>query len=297
MTTTTAVSPTGSSIRLRKILYATDFSRPSRAAFPVASGISQKFAAKLIVASICEPIPYSMIPPQGVELLEKHDRELALEKADALLKSQPRTDGIACSRSGNPVEALWEIVQEQEIDLVLLGTHGRTGVKHLALGSVAEELYRCLSCPVITVGPQMPAPSSDDIEISRILFPTDLSQGSLKAFSWVAEFASAYRASVTVFHSVPAKTLKNPETNELSAPLVSRLEREFSPLAPAATPLEFIVEVGEVAEQVLCHAKSGKFDLIAMGVSKAPEIISRFANSVAYQIVLQSPCPVLTIAS
>ena len=94
-----------------------------------------------------------------------------------------------------------DTIAENDIDLVVAGTHGRTGLTRLLLGSTAEEICRVASCPVMTVGPLLERGSEKPIE--HILMLTDLSEESRTAVPYVVEFAQKYGASVTVLHVLP----------------------------------------------------------------------------------------------
>ena len=75
---------------------------------------------------------------------------------------------------------LLDFIDKRHIDLIVLGMHGRGGIKKLVLGSVAEEIVNCAPCPVLTVGPHVPPKLTSELELQRILCATDLQPASLK---------------------------------------------------------------------------------------------------------------------
>ncbi len=146
---------------IQRILIPTDFSPPARQAEHYAVALAQKFAAELHVLHIVEDpalpvhgsryswaVPDDMLP----RLLEKaeHDLTLAVPTADVNLIGRELVRKI---KVGHPVNSIIEYATENQIDLIVIGTHGRSGLSHLLLGSSAEKLVRLATCPVLTVHP------------------------------------------------------------------------------------------------------------------------------------------------
>jgi nucleotide-binding universal stress UspA family protein len=291
--------PITPAIELARILYATDFSEASLAALPLVSRMARKYRSRVLVTHVWTPYPYTMVTPETAADLEKRDENEARARARALLitkelKGLPATVIVEC---GNPTAELNQIVREQDVDLVILSTHGRTGFKHFLLGSVAEELFRSLSCPVLTVGPNISKRSLEKTEIEHILFPTDLSDESRAVFPYLASLAAEYRASLTLLRVLPIESAMGPDAKSLAEPLQKEMQRIFSPSIDPRCSAEFVVDFGDVAERVLAYAEAGEADLIGLGVRKAPEISIHFRNTVAYRVLLGAHCPVLTSRS
>lgn len=146
---------------IRRILIPTDFSPPARQAEHYAVALAQKFAAELHILHVVEDpalpvhgsryswaVPDDMLP----RLLEKaeEDLKLAVPTADVNLIGRELVKKI---KVGHPVNAIIDYATEHQIDLIVIGTHGRSGLTHLLLGSSAEKLVRLATCPVLTVHP------------------------------------------------------------------------------------------------------------------------------------------------
>ncbi|HZL99778.1 MAG TPA: universal stress protein [Planctomycetota bacterium] len=142
--------------RFARILCPIDFSQPSEAALAHAEEIARTFGAELLVAHVVEPmiypVAYGMPPvaPIDYEDAAKTSAAKALEPvvarlAKAGVKASPVVDTGAASMR------ICELVKERKCDLVVLATHGYTGLKHVLLGSTAERVVRHCSCPVLTV--------------------------------------------------------------------------------------------------------------------------------------------------
>ena len=146
------------------------------------------------------------------------------------------------------------------------------------------------TCPVLTVGPDLPG---SRIKIENILVPTDLSEESMRALPFVVALAGAYGAKVTVLHVLPEETVGNPDKQKLSEPVCRTMVHIFEPrLAPLQS--EFVIESGETVETILKVAREKSADMIVLGVrdSFLPGVHVR--TSVAYRIMAASHCPVIS---
>ncbi len=296
MKASAVVIPIAPAIELQGILYATDFSDASLAALPLVSTIAHKYGSRVFVVNVSTAVSYAMVSPEAAVALQHRDELAARSKVLDLLKTGDLAglSTTAIVRSGFPTEELERFVREHKIDLAILGTHGRTGIKHLLMGSVAEELFRHLPCPVLTVGPNISKASMQTTEIKHILFPTDLSDESQAVFPYLVSLASQYKASLTLLHVLPVETATNPDARSLAEPLRKEMQNIFASHMDPHCPAEFIIDFGDADERILAHAESGRADLIGLGVRKAGEITTHFRNTVAYRVVLQAHCPVLT---
>lgn len=142
--------------RFARILCPVDFSKPSEAALQHAEDLARKFGSELVVAHMVEPVIYPVaygMPPVAPIDYEDAARASA-EKALAPIVARLTKAGIKASAavdSGAASMRICEMVKEKNFDLVVLSTHGYTGLKHVLLGSTAERVVRHCSCPVLTV--------------------------------------------------------------------------------------------------------------------------------------------------
>ena len=150
-------------LAVNTILHPTDFSERSQYAFWLACSLARDYGARLIVLHVvaAPAVVYGegvVVPPNPEEL-----RAAAQEELDRL--QAPRADVRAERRlaEGDAVEETLRVAQEANADLIVMGTHGRTGLGRLLMGSVAEQVVRRASCPVLTVK----APFPDDAPASQ----------------------------------------------------------------------------------------------------------------------------------
>ncbi len=148
-------------ISIRRILLSTDFSPPAQRAQAYAVKLAEQFGAELHIIHVVEdpalPVHgsrYSWAVPDDVlpRMLEKAEVELAqvLSQDDLEMVNQKV---VRLVKVGHPVTTMVDYASQQQIDLIVAGTHGRSGFSHMLLGSVAEKLVRLATCPVLTVHP------------------------------------------------------------------------------------------------------------------------------------------------
>jgi len=133
---------------INRILLATDFSEDSSHALEYAKEIARRFGAQLIVLHADEML--AVVP--GSHLAEQR-RSAAQAALDSTIKDLESKDLSAVSvlRPGVPADEIVKMANDRIVDLVVMGTHGRTGLESLLMGSVAEHVVRHAPCPVLTV--------------------------------------------------------------------------------------------------------------------------------------------------
>ncbi len=140
------------------ILYPTDFSKEAGYAFDVACALARDSRARLVVLHVERPPLTTLGGTAGVPPLPtEYDRQLLLEE---LHRIQPPVPDIVLEHRlehGEPAPVILAVAEQIGADLIVLGTHGRTGLRRLLMGSVAEQLVRRASCPVLTVKNPMAA--------------------------------------------------------------------------------------------------------------------------------------------
>lgn len=292
LATTVPIAP---AVRFRNILFATDFSDSSMKALPYATGLARKFGASLFVCHVITPTPLAVGAPEAAPYLYQAETESAGRALEDLIKS-PELTGIAAKSlmpAGILSDELTAAIAQNHVDLVIAGTHGRTGVRRLLLGSSVEEICRVTSVPVLTVGPDLVHPAGEEVAIRNILMPTDLSEESGHAVPYIAGLARAYDATVTVLHVMPEDTGTNPEAKKLAEPMrqnmVRIFEREFGAIKP-----NYLLEFGDTVETVLNCAQRVHADLIAMGIRNVFMPGFQLRSTTAYRIIAAAHCPVLT---
>jgi len=286
-------------VDLRNILICTDFSQTAADAFPYAAELARHFGAKLEVLHVRPPDLYSLVPPQEWSAVSKAADETAREIAEKLLKPYPGIEHQVVVAEGEIWPALQSELERNKIDLVVIGTRGRTGIAKLVLGSTAEEIFRQAPCAVLTVGPFTPREPQRGGQISDILFATDFSPESMAAAPFAISLAQEYQARLTLLH-----VIDDAKAGEFVAPtdLVPASERLLRNLVPPDAELwcepKCVVERGDSAEKILDVAGRTTADLIVLGVRKPGGVAGAATHlpiATAHKIVSHARCPVLTV--
>lgn len=292
-----AVVPIVPAITIDRILYATDFSAASKTALPVVAALARRYHSEVYLANIRSPLPYTMATPEAVCVVERKREHEARAAMDLLLHS-PELQGLATSviiEAGEPAEELKRAVRDHNIDLAVVASHGRTGLMRLLMGSLAEELFRTLDCPVLTVGPRFVNPlAPPGVRIRTILCPTDLSPESRAAFPYASSLALEYRARIILLHTIAGRNALSSTAMETASAARKEMQRTFCADIDPRCESDIVVDFGEPAERILACAQKYKADLIAFGVRTAGETSTHFRNTVAYRVILNAECPVLT---
>lgn len=286
-------------IQLKNILYATDFSAPADAAAPYAAEMAKHYGAKLYALHVQPPAVNPMTPPATWKGLEEAAEIEAGRARRKILGSFPGIQTEVLINEGDLWLNVADAIKENHIDFIVLGTHGRSGVSKLLLGSAAEEIFRQAPCPVLTVGPGLAAEPQPNGEFTRILFATDFSAESTSAASYAISFAQEYQARLTLLH-----VLEEPKAGDLVQPTdleaSSRelLRRLLPPEAELWCAPDYVLKVGAVAETILDVAAERATDLIVLGIRQThgfPGAATHLPMATAHKVVSRATCPVLTV--
>lgn len=146
-------------IQMKKILVPTDFSEFSKQAVDYAVELAQRFEAEITLIYVLQdavalfPEPGVAFPAPGNYLQElQESSQQALERLRESLPAEMTIHTVL--RNGPPFVEIVRYAKEEDVDLIVIGTHGRSGLAHMLLGSVAEKVVRKASCPVLTVRPR-----------------------------------------------------------------------------------------------------------------------------------------------
>jgi nucleotide-binding universal stress UspA family protein len=287
-------------VGFENILFATDFLPAANAAMPYAVGLAKSFEANLYALHVTEPTNYALPPEIGVgmqtavETEKKHLRE-------ELRHNFPEGSLRIIEAQGDVATALVTAIEKYEIDLIVLGTRGRTGFEKMLLGSKAEEILRRAPCPVLTIGPDVPATLGTRGKIASILYATHFGHASAKAARIAVSLAEEYQGKLT------ALTVLSPDRNDkqgvLKEEIAEACEEELRGLVPEDVQLwctpHFIIEYGnQPADKILHRAHQVGADLIVLGAHKPeglPGAATHLPTATVHQVISGANCPVLTV--
>ena len=291
----------GKRIALKNILFATDFSPHSNTALPYALAIARQYGARLFGAHVVPSQDYLFSAPDTWPAHIQQEEQLRQEVTARLEEQLRGVQHEVLFGVGDIWKVLARLIGEHDIDLIVVGTHGRTGARKLLMGSVAEKIFRQAVCPVLSVGPNVSSKPDGGIHFQHILFATDFGQESLDALHYAISLAEEDQSKLSLLHVVaqPAAGVLNLE--ELKASVTSRLKDIVPPEVESWCDVKYLVEFGRQfappAERILEIARDRAADLIVLGVRPTHSVrtVTHLAHTTDQHIVAHATCPVLTI--
>lgn len=287
----------GANVKFENILLATDFSASSQTALLYALSMAQRYKARVVLAHVVNPQSAKLIGQEAV----KRAVDDAWRAANAEITNQliaGRLSGIenqVVVEQGEVWAELSKLIDRFNIDLLVTGTRGRTGVWKILLGSTAERIFRSSPVPVLTIGPHAAGSMPPAEGLKRILYSTGFAAQSLYASRYAFSIAHQQQAHLALLHvatSVPDN--EQWKRAELERDSKQRLLGLVPPDMPSQP--DVFVDFGTPAEAILKTAEHWKPDLIVLGLRRLEEASGKKATwATAYGVVANAPCPVLTI--
>jgi nucleotide-binding universal stress UspA family protein len=283
-------------IAVRNILLATDFSECSRRALSYALGIACRYESRLHLFHCVDPRPYNLADPEAIQTA-RNDAQRDLEQLVSDLRRQAGAKNLeinAAVAAGDLSGLLADAVKDDNIDLVVVGTHGRTGWRKAALGSVAEIVVERSGCPVLAVGRFVDRTRVQEFGPESILLACDVSVRSQLAESYAISLARMYGSQlnlVEVLHDGGGRVLAQVSQLEWSEQVVRKPTLDAGLTAPAQMP----IDTGAQSDLILQVADQTAADLIVLVVPATHKFTDRFVSTNSYRVISGARCPVLTV--
>ena len=297
----------------RRLLAPTDFSEPSLKALDYALDLASPTGSNVRMIHVLQPsADYLNFDTLSV-LRPDEEAEAECEEEMRRVAHQRRHTRAEITWKvavGRPAAEIIEAAKEFRAELLVVSTHGRTGLKHLLLGSVAERIVRYAPCPVLIVRKHereiTPPPEyhSMGINVHRILVPTDFSPRSLASLRYAARFARAFGGKITLFHSlnlfagfVPSEypVIDGATYRAAEEAVMREADRCLQECVPDDLAEEAVVQTGPPLSEIPAFAEEGKFDLIICATHSAAPLQHVLLGSTAEQIIRHAGCPVLVV--
>ncbi len=295
-----------------RVLLATDGSRWAEGAERSACSLASSWGATLTVMSVLE-FPPGMNPDHPVnrlyldELMKQATAELTNLKARAATRGIPVH--VRMTR-GIPSQEVLAAAEADDVDLIVVGTRGKTGLEHVLLGSTAERIIRMAPCPVLAVrgeadqtGQAGGRPPDYPVPLKRILVPIDFSACSLDALEYAVVVAQRAKASIRLLHVLEPVTygldfalLQAAKREELREQTTMRLSGLVASLQSGGqVTADFQVTGGLPADAILDAAAAEPADLIVLGTHGRRGLSHTVWGSVAEAVLRKAQCPVLAV--
>lgn len=280
-------------VGIHQVLVAVDFSETSEKALHHAVAIARSYGARFYLTHVVSALGFTLSGGDTIAMAtEAAKRDLSsleesLVAAGTLSGVQHETE--VCH--GEVWKELDRVVRGKKVDMLVVGTRGRTGLSKVAFGSVAESIFRHSSCPVLTVGPCAPSDPPPNARVRHILYPTDFSEESAGAAGYAESLARQHGARLTIVHVAERPGDAAAEERE------REFEANFRRHAPGRLPHDwtFRTQLGPIDETILELAEEGRVGLIILGLRPQPSLRHPHGWPHAYKIACQACCPVLTV--
>jgi nucleotide-binding universal stress UspA family protein len=294
---------------IARVLLATDFSRCAERALEHALAIASWWKAELHILHVLEFVP-GMNPEYPVnEMYLEQLRKDALCQLAEIQKRAAET-GLSIRTTidqGIPSQRTDILAADLGADLIVMGTHGRTGLEHILVGSTAERVVRTAPCPVLTVKarrdkPPQPSGPAGVASLRHLLIPIDFSACSLEALEYGVQLARYAGSAVTILHVLEPVAYgldftlgSSVEWRTQKAYVEGRLEILRALCTSNGTNAEQVLKAGTPADSIRDYADRQQPDLVIMGTHGRRGVSRMLGGSVAETMLRLAPCPVLTV--
>jgi nucleotide-binding universal stress UspA family protein len=294
-------------IEIKRILCPVDFSEFSYHALEYAVVLAQWYESEITVLhAFSMPIGAPVVPYAGAMLPEPPvvtpaHREQLGKSLEEFVEPLAGCGVRICRQIGEgpAVDQIVAHAKSASADLIVIGTHGRSGFERLLLGSVAEKVLRKASCPVLTVPAR--AEGTTAPSFTRILCAVDFSESSLRGLQYALSLAQEADAALTVVHVLEmapeAESFETPGFNfrEYAAQFAAHAGERLAAGAREYCRVKEMVTVGKPYREILRLATELGSDLVVIGIRGRGAADLMMFGSTAQHVVRASSCPVLTL--
>jgi len=280
-------------LSLSNILMATDLSEASDRALEYALAVARRYDSHLYLAHVLTPDGYQYAPTVYPIVRQSAEEGIANILVSGRLRGIPHEVLI---EEGYLWPTLERLIRKLQIDLAVVGTHGRTGVDRLILGSSAELIFRHADCPVLTVGPAAQGEVPREAKPQNILLPTNFGRAAEHALPYALSLAQEFAAKLTLLHVIEDSAgYSESGLATLQDTTLLRLEQYLPPGALRHCTPECTVGFGDPANEILELARERKADLIVMGAKRGSRLTGHLPLSTAYTVAASAASPVMTV--
>jgi nucleotide-binding universal stress UspA family protein len=282
-----------------RLLVATDFSAASQVACHMAIDTCIALRASLVILHVFQPVDAGSPDAEG-QLPEAKGHYNACLGALEAMRRQAVQAGVDCEAilgSGNTTSTILDTISAKKINLAIMGTSALHGLDRIVFDSTTEAVLRQAPCPVLTVGPRSMNPEKALPSVGPVIFATDFHFITIHAIRFAACFSQLTVSPLHCLHVMP-RTLEACTQCQVVPAIMSEALQQLANESGVVfqSPICATTYGSEVSCAVVDYAKQQKAKLIVLGVRKASLADSHAPLHIAYRIITEAPCPVLTMA-
>ncbi len=295
-------------MEFKKILVPVDFSDCSNKALEYAILFGEKYGAALtlfhVVALFQEDVGETERMQELEKIVKRQEEKIREQMSGSKEKVTARGVSVntVIQRGINPADTILEFLDEQDFDLVIMGTHGRTGLKHVLQGSVAEKVVRLSPVPVLTIHREVQKYDFDDIVV-----PIDFSAHSLKAVEYATDLAQTFNSHLYFLHVIEQEihpsfyaagvTSIFEIDHDLKERVVQNMQEFVEDFLDESMTTEYVVREGKAHREIVEFAKEKGMDLIVIATHGLSGLEYLLLGSTTEKVVRWATCPVFTVKS
>ncbi len=289
-------------IQPKKILSAIDFSTFTDTIFSYSVALCKKYDAKLTLVHVTSDLKALLEHNEtalDIGALQEENIRYAQELLEDRVKDLPIENEIIIGQ-GTPADVISRLASEQQADMVITATHGKTGFKRFLLGSVTEKLIKTLHCPLLVLPPQeqgLIPTAAVEIKLKKILVGCDFSPDSKLAVDYGLSLAQEFQAELHLSHVIKPSLYEN--EREGINQLRDRLEKKLDSMVPEAcrdwcTAKTALLD-GEPYLALMDYAKAQKMDMLVLGIRGHTLWEKLLVGSTTDRLIRHSAIPVLAV--
>ncbi len=295
-------------LKIKSILYPTDFSKASAVAYGYAESLAAHYGARLFAIHVAQPAFFAYPDYAYTGAVAGVFRDLRAHAEQKFAEFMKDRSGHAAEHGiqaeydlleGAIPSEILNFAEKSAIDLIVMGTHGRNAADRRTLGSVTEKVLRKACCPVLAVRkPEhsfvTPGDRTQAVDLRKILYCTDFSKDSSRASDYAFSLAMEYGAEITLLHvleDVPDAGDAQLAMSEVK----SRLSAIIPPEAGGRCTSPVKVRIGRPYQEIVQLAVEDQIDLVVLGVRGRNIVDLALFGSTTYRVIQLGPCPVLAV--
>lgn len=286
-------------ISIKNILYPTDFSSAAASALPFTLDIAKMFGSRVMAVHVRTPEAVTLTPPLAFPYQTEWAQDPIEQITSTLEQKLVGVEHECLVGEGELWDSLARVIHEREIDLVVVGTQGRTGLEKFMLGSVAELIFRQANCPVLTIGPHVSYRTEHPWEMKNMLWATDFTPESLASAPFTFSLARERHVRLTLLNVLERAATEDLVDGQLYIDSTVRMLQHQVPKGTTEDcQLSYEVREGVPCDEILRVANERGSDLIVLGVRPASGrlgLATYLARPTAHRVVCKATCPVLTV--
>lgn len=285
-------------LKLKSVVYATDFSVWSQNAGFYAALFAKFFKATLLVSHAFTLSQAAMeVEIENLSISQQRKDLKVFLATNAATLTSDSVEVFPELLEGRPEIVVPDLAAKHAPSLIVLGTHGGNWMERGLIGSVAEAILRSARSPCVTVGPKVQsAASATSLAFNRILYATDLTPAAADAAVYAVSFARAFGAEIDVLNVIHSDDVEHPDRlSKIEEHFYGALNRLVPERANEFSDSRTFVKVGQAHERILDHIKDRAIDLLVLGIRRDSHLGLLARRSGAYRLIVHAYCPVLTL--